>query len=74
MKSEIKYINKSEFPCLMEYDNRTNNGRFIVLFSFKGTGTVIYSNNKTALVGHNSTNWHMEQFKSFDGVVELSNA
>ena len=71
MKSVVKEKqaeNKAEYPCLKISTNET-----VVLFTSKGTGTLIHNPNGTWPIGYYSRNWIEVEFTPFSGTIELSN-
>lgn len=71
MRSEI-IENKStstKYPTLM-IDPLED---IIVLMSSERIGTIVYSNNDAFSIGEYDDDWNMDDFKLFNGVIELSN-
>lgn len=73
-----KYVSSMEdreikFPCLMEYDNGSGLGKYIVLFSNKNCGTVVYSENKERLIGKYSDILNIDYFNFISGDIILKN-
>lgn len=58
---------KRHYPFIGESSNK-----LIVLFTSRGTGTVIRPNSYYGMGLHSST-WHMSEFIPFHGTVALSN-
>jgi len=55
------------------YNNIDNNGIFVVLFSCKDTGTVVYTENSLRTLGEYNTSWAMGSFKPVYGEIILKN-
>lgn len=69
MKTKIKYKeNETKFPKLMISPNN-----LIVLFTEPEIGTVVFCQHGFHNIGTYEENWLMQNFKDFDGIVELSN-
>ena len=72
MKSEIIEEQPETYPCLKEYKNNSNMGKFIVLFTSRNTGTVVHSDNPRRSIGDYNTNWTCEFDKTNKKII-LSN-
>lgn len=61
--------NKNEYPCLKIHKEQ----EFIVLFSAKNVGMVIWSINTNRIVGYFSQYWYDDDFSYTEGDITISN-
>lgn len=67
-----------EYPCLKIYNNQSNLGKYVVLFTKPNKGIVVFSENSRLNVGdnekaNNGCEWAEESFNHFGGTIELTN-
>lgn len=69
-----KEIFRYTFPCLLIHENKKEEKSFIVLFTEKSSGTVVYKEKNCMWnLGEYKENWIIESFELFYGEIKLSN-
>ena len=61
--------NKTKYPCLKMHSD----GEFIVLFSAKNAGVVIWTITTNRIVGYFSQYWSEDDFSYTEGDITISN-
>lgn len=73
MKSQLQVIPKEKYPYLGLWNNNDNKDKFVVLFTEKRTGMVVYSECNRWSVGQVSSQFAESEFSHYTSAVVLSN-
>ena len=69
---EVTEVKESKYPCLKIFEGRGDWDK-IVMFSSPCTGVVVHAIGNLAVLGEYCDSWEENNFRDFNGTIELSN-
>lgn len=71
METAVKVSEKPAYPCLMRNKMVHDGSNFIIMFTSRGRGMVVHSDDPTGIVGTFSNDLNMDYYEHFHGEVIL---